>query len=161
MADPFRTAPPPSGGFGRALRSKRVTTIEAIEDLFCRCDGLRSVTIEEVHGVGQNHGVELARKFKSDRKHLYRRYLMHCLEDQMLSEEERNHWLNSIPLLSGDEDLSLASKFIKTRTLADIDNGPVEDDEVNKILVGLTTAEYIECVKQDIELGAVLIKGLP
>ena len=88
MADPFRIAPAASGGFGRALRSKRVTTLEALENLFACCDSLRAVRAEEVRDICAATSVDLNRKYLSDRKDLYRRYLAHCLDDKVLTEAE-------------------------------------------------------------------------
>jgi flavin-binding protein dodecin len=42
----------------------------------------------EIDDLSSSHGVDLARRFVSDRKHLYRRYLAYCLEDRVLSAEE-------------------------------------------------------------------------
>lgn len=87
MAGPFRSASPKSG-FGRALRSKRATTFEAIENLLAVSGSVREVSVGSVVTVCDAQGVDLQRRFVSDRKHLYRRYLAHCLEDKILSEEE-------------------------------------------------------------------------
>jgi flavin-binding protein dodecin len=65
-----------------------VTTFEAIEDLFARAEGVRDVGAEAIRGVCEDLGVDLRQKYLSDRKHLYRRYLAYCLEDQELSEQE-------------------------------------------------------------------------
>lgn len=87
MAEPFRPAPARTG-FGQALRSKRVSTMEAIEDLLAQCESLRQVTVESVDGICEAHGVDLESRFPSDRKDLYRRYLAYCLDDKILTEEE-------------------------------------------------------------------------
>ncbi|MBT8427830.1 MAG: dodecin family protein [Erythrobacter sp.] len=52
------------------------------------CDRLRDVSVQAVDAVCDSQGVELERRYASDRKHLYRRYLAYCLEDKALSEEE-------------------------------------------------------------------------
>ena len=88
MADPFRSAPAAATGLGRALRSKRVTTFEALEDLLACSEEIRAVRAEDVRGVCAAAAVDLKRKFMSDRKNLYRRYLAHCLDDKVLTEEE-------------------------------------------------------------------------
>jgi hypothetical protein len=65
-----------------------VTTFEAIEDLLARAEGVRAVGVEAIRDMCEDLGVELRQKYLSDRKHLYRRYLAYCLEDQELSEQE-------------------------------------------------------------------------
>lgn len=87
MAEPFRLAAPKSS-FGRALRPKRAATFEAIEDLLAACACVREVSVQAIATVCSGQGVDLERKFASDRKHLYRRYLAYCLEDKVLSEDE-------------------------------------------------------------------------
>ena len=87
MAEPFRPAPTKTG-LGRTLRSKRMSTIEAIEDLMATCKRVRDISVQALDTLCENHGVELERRFASDRKHLYRRYLAYCLEDKDLSEDE-------------------------------------------------------------------------
>jgi flavin-binding protein dodecin len=88
VADPFRRSSSPGNGFGRALRSKRAATFEAVEDLLARAEGVRAVGVESIRDICEDLGVDFHRKYLSDRKHLYRRYLAYCLEDQELSEEE-------------------------------------------------------------------------
>jgi flavin-binding protein dodecin len=65
-----------------------VTTFETIEDLFARAEGVRAVGVEAIQNVCEDLGVDFRQKYLSDRKHLYRRYLAYCLEDQELSEQE-------------------------------------------------------------------------
>jgi flavin-binding protein dodecin len=88
MADPFRSAPAAATGLGRVLRSKRVTTFEALEDLLACSEKIRAVRAEDVRAVCAAAAVDLKRKFLGDRKDLYRRYLAHCLDDKVLTEEE-------------------------------------------------------------------------
>ncbi len=87
MAGPFRPAPARSG-LGRAIRSKRAVTFEEIEDLFATSGSVREVSHTAVADLCKAHEIDLAHKFASDRKHLYRRYLAYCLEDKALSDEE-------------------------------------------------------------------------
>jgi flavin-binding protein dodecin len=73
---------------GKSLRPRRTSTFEAIEDLLAVCERLRDVSVQALDTLCADLGVELQRRYASDRKHLYRRYLAHCLEDKVLSEEE-------------------------------------------------------------------------
>lgn len=88
VAAPFRPAQPASPGLSRSIRSKRVNTFEAIEDLLARCERLQDVAVDSLDEVCSSLGVQLARRFLSERKHLYRRYLAFCLEDKELTEAE-------------------------------------------------------------------------
>ena len=87
MAEPFRAASPKSKR-GKSFRSKRASTFEAIEDLLATCDRVRDVSVHAVDELCNGQGVDLERRYASDRKHLYRRYLAYCLEDKELSEAE-------------------------------------------------------------------------
>jgi flavin-binding protein dodecin len=88
VADPFRRSSSPAGGFGRALRSRRVTAFEVIEDLLARAENVRGVGADAIRDVCETLGVDLRRKYLSNRKQLYRRYLANCLEDRELSQRE-------------------------------------------------------------------------
>ena len=87
VAEPFREVPARSG-IGRAIHSKRAITFEEIENLLGGCACVRNVSGDDVSAVCAAQGVDLERKYLSERKHLYRRYLAHCLEDKALSREE-------------------------------------------------------------------------
>lgn len=98
MAEPFRPAPPRTG-FGQALRSKRASLMEAIEDLLAGCESLRDVTVQAVDGICEAQGIDLETRFASDRKDLYRRYLAHCLDDKILTEDENADLQHLLSLL--------------------------------------------------------------
>jgi flavin-binding protein dodecin len=102
MADPYRSSPAATG-LGRALRSKRVTTFEALENLLACSAAIRAVRADDVRDVCAAAAVDLKRKFLSDRKDLYRRYLAHCLDDKVLSEEENADLRHLAALLHLDD----------------------------------------------------------
>jgi len=107
MANPFRRAPAATGGLGRALRSKRVTTFEALENLLACSEAVRAVRAEEVRDICAAAAVDLNRKYMGDRKDLYRRYLAHCLDDKVLTEEENADLQHLAALLHlSDEDIA-------------------------------------------------------
>jgi flavin-binding protein dodecin len=87
VTEPFRPAAPKTAR-GKSLRPRRTSTFEAIEDLLAVCEHLRDVSVQALDTLCADLGVELHRRYVSDRKHLYRRYLAHCLEDKVLTEEE-------------------------------------------------------------------------
>jgi len=104
VAEPFRPAPV-KGGLGRSLRSKRSTVFESIEALLADAGRVRDVSVQAVDAVCEQQGIDLARRFESDRKHLYRRYLAHCLEDKELTEDENaelEHLRNLLHLRMND-----------------------------------------------------------
>jgi len=103
MADPFRNAPTAATRLGRVLRSKRVTTFEALEDLLACSGDIRAVREEDVRAVCAAAAVDLKRKFIGDRKDLYRRYLAHCLDDKIITEEESADLQHLAALLHLDE----------------------------------------------------------
>lgn len=88
MAEPFRTTPERKGGLGSVMRSKRAATFEAIENLLAKSDNVRDISEDAVAAICEAHTVDISRKFASDRKALYRRYLAYCLDDKVLTDEE-------------------------------------------------------------------------
>jgi flavin-binding protein dodecin len=88
MADPFQRMDPQSGAMGRLMRSRRSAALDAIEDLLAQAGNLREVSCEHVQDICSKHGLESPRRIPRDRKRLYQRYLEHCFEDRVLSEEE-------------------------------------------------------------------------
>lgn len=107
MAGPFR-AVPARRGLGSALRSKRASTFEAIENLLARCQSVRDVSRSEIASLCQAQDVDLARRFASERKHLYRRYLAFCLEDKALTADE-NADLDHLRMLLELRDTDVAT----------------------------------------------------
>ena len=103
VAEPFRPAPARSG-LGSALRSKRTITFEAIENLLAKCTSVQEVSPASVDAVCSAHGIDLERRFATDRKDIYRRYLAYCLEDKVLSEAENADLLHLRSLLHLDEN---------------------------------------------------------
>ena len=60
VAAPFRPAQPASPGLSRSIRSKRVNTFEAIEDLLARCERLQDVAVDSLDEVCSSLGVQLS-----------------------------------------------------------------------------------------------------
>jgi flavin-binding protein dodecin len=116
-----------------------VTTFEAIEDLLARAAGIRAVGVEAVRILCKDLGADLRHKYLSDRKHLYRRYLAHCLEDKELSEEENADLEHMRSLLHLTED-----------------NVAVVHDEVAREVYGKAVQEVLADLKLDPEEEAFL-----
>lgn len=139
MADPFRSAPAAASGLGRVLRSKRVTTIEALEDLLACSERVRAVRAEDVTAVCAAAAVDLKRKFKSDRKDLYRRFLAHCLDDKVLTEEESADLQHLADLL-----------HLEAREIAPI------HEEIAQEVYGMAIQEVLEDLRLDPDEEAFL-----
>jgi flavin-binding protein dodecin len=88
MAEPFERRAT-SRGLGRLLGSPRkASAIRELEDLLARCQRICDVEVAQVEEVARSHGVDFARRLATPRRHLYRRFLEHCLLDGHVSEEE-------------------------------------------------------------------------
>ena len=131
MAEPFRAAAPPTG-LNRALRSKRSIAFEAIEDLLARAGDVRAVAAASIRIACDGCGVDLQAKYLSDRKHLYRRYLAHCLEDKVLSEEESVDLKHLLGILH----------------LSDADVAPIHEEVAHEVY-GKAIAEVLDDMKLD------------
>lgn len=88
MATPYERAESTKGGLGGLLRRGSIT-IETIEDLFAQATSVRDVTPRMLSVLCQERAVDLPNRLLRGRKQLYRRYLKHCFEDKVLSEDER------------------------------------------------------------------------
>jgi flavin-binding protein dodecin len=139
MADPFRSAPATPTGLGRVLRSKRVTTFEALEDLLACSEKIRAVRAEDVRAICAAAAVDLKRKFMGDRKDLYRRYLAHCLDDKVITEEE-------------SADLQHLANLLH---LDDRDIAPIHDDLAQE-MYGMAIREVLEDLRLDPDEEAFL-----
>jgi flavin-binding protein dodecin len=88
MATPFERAESTKRGLG-VLRRRRSVTLEGIEDLLARATSVRDVTHTVISKLCEERRIDLNNRLARGRKQLYRRYLKHCFEDKVLSEEER------------------------------------------------------------------------
>ncbi len=102
MAGPFR-ALPSRGGLGRAIRSKRAAAFEAIENLLANADSVFTIRHENIAEICNVIGIDLPRKFASERKDLYRRYVLYCLDDRAISEQENAELTHLCKLLYLDD----------------------------------------------------------
>jgi flavin-binding protein dodecin len=88
VAKPFQLTSRETGRLGRVFGAKRAAALSAVEELLAQAARVRDVTPDVLQGVCHDCGIDLSRRFKTDRKLLYRRYLCHCFEDKVLSPEE-------------------------------------------------------------------------
>ncbi len=49
---------------------------------------IQQISIDNIVDIGNTYRVDLKKNFKEERKSLYRQYLLHCLEDNHLDQEE-------------------------------------------------------------------------
>lgn len=91
MAQPFQRRAGIGARFVASLlgRRKRSDCLREIEDLLARADRLTEVSPASVREVADRHEVDFAQRMRTARCCLYRRFLQHCLEDQAVTEEER------------------------------------------------------------------------
>jgi hypothetical protein len=129
-----------------------VNVFEGIEDLLARAEGVRTVAGKAVQGVCANFGVDLRHKYLSDRKHLYRRYLAHCLEDRELSEEENAdlEHLRSLLHLAMDDVVSVHDEVAREvygravqEVLADLKLDPEEEAFLRRLRGDLRISEEV------------------
>ena len=77
------------GLFGRLIgRNRRAGAAEELRALVADAERIGDLTREDVRKIGEKHGVDLTRRFRTVRKDLYRRFLEECLLDHALSERE-------------------------------------------------------------------------
>lgn len=139
MAEPFDERP--RGGFFERIlgTSGRRGAIQEIEHLLARAGRVSAVSRGEVDAIAARHGVDLERKLRTPRQHLYRRFFEHCLNDNRLSESE-------------SRDLS------HLRALLHLDDASARrvHDEVSKRVYGAAIDEVLDDQKLDPEEEAFL-----
>lgn len=105
MADPFesRTA----GMLTRVVggTSRRVVIVE-VERLLAEAERVSDVTPDRIQEIAERHNVDLARRLRTPRAQLYRRFLEHCLTDCDLSDEESQDLEHLRSILHLDEATS-------------------------------------------------------
>ena len=88
MADPFENRES-RGRLARVLPgNNKSSAIQEIETLLARADRVLDVSVAAVAEIAERHGVDLTRRCRTPRLHLYRRFFEHCLIDHALSSEE-------------------------------------------------------------------------
>lgn len=88
MAEPFENREP-RGRLARVLPGQnKSSAIQEIETLLARADRVSDVATDTVAEVAERHGVDMKRRCRTPRMHLYRRFFEHCLIDHALSSEE-------------------------------------------------------------------------
>ena len=87
MATPYTLSETTKRGLGVLRRGS--ITLDGIEDLLAQAETVREVTAAMVSEICQERGVDLRNRLARGRRQLYRRYLRHCFEDKVLSDEER------------------------------------------------------------------------
>jgi flavin-binding protein dodecin len=112
MAEPFERRSG-DGALSRVLgRRGKASAVREVEDLLARAGCVRDVASEEVESIAEAHGCDLEKRFGTQRRNLYKRFLEHCLLDCELSEEE-------------SEDLEHLRRLLR---LSDADAGEVHEN---------------------------------
>ena len=109
MAEPFERRTK-GGVFGALLGAPRKTSaIRELEDLLARCARVAELDASRVESLARAHGVDFSKRLATPRRHLYRRFLEHCLLDGHVSEEESEDLahLRSLLSLSDEEAASV------------------------------------------------------
>jgi hypothetical protein len=87
---PFRPTEPLPPTLLQRLRGRRPprnALIELVNQL-AESPSVEEITPDRIDGIERKHRVNLRESFRSELEGLYRDFLLHCLEDRHLSEEE-------------------------------------------------------------------------
>jgi flavin-binding protein dodecin len=88
VAEPFETRENRSR-LARVLPGQnKSSAIQEIETLLARAERVSDVAPELINDVASRYNVDLGKRCRTARMHLYRRFFEHCLIDHALSEEE-------------------------------------------------------------------------
>lgn len=89
-ATPFDIQPATKTSFLQRLRGRRPVENAFVEvnNLLARVDRVRSVSHDQLEAIARTYGVDLSERFAGGFEKLYRDYLVFCLSDRRLTEEE-------------------------------------------------------------------------
>lgn len=117
MADPFELRES-RGRLARVLPGQnKSSAIQEIESLLARAERVSRVPASAVEEIASRHGLDLAKRCRTARLHLYRRFFEYCLTDHALSSEE-------------SEDLRHLRRLLH---LADVDARRVHDEIAGEV----------------------------
>jgi flavin-binding protein dodecin len=136
MATPYERVESTKTGLS-ALRQRGSITLEGVEDLLAQAECVRHVTAEMVSSICDARRIDLARRQKRGRMDLYRRYLRHCFEDNVLSDDEREDLAHLRVLLHlSAEDLQVVHDEVAIEVYGEaveevLDDFRLDDDEAD------------------------------
>lgn len=136
MATPFERSESTKGGIA-VLRRRTSVTLEGIEDLLAEASCVRDVTSAMVSQLCEQRRIDLASRLVRGRRQLYRRYLRHCFDDKVLSDDERADLAHLRALLHlSPEDLSAIHDEVAVEVYGEavqevLDDFRLDDDEAN------------------------------
>lgn len=89
MAEPFHSRATSEASLLGGMTVRRSTrALREIEELLAQAPSLRELPADALASAATRNGIDLARQLSTQRKHLYRRFLEHCLLDRAVSAEE-------------------------------------------------------------------------
>jgi hypothetical protein len=90
MTQPFTMQAPRPATFWQRLLGRRPPENAVIEtnNLLARADSVRAVAPEHIDWICNTYGMDLRRDLAGRAERFYREYLLYCLQDHHLSEEE-------------------------------------------------------------------------
>jgi hypothetical protein len=150
LADPFETRSEESvGAIGRVLGGARRQAMVEVENLLAGAARVADVSAEQIADIAKRHGVDLAKRLAAPRRDLYRRYLEHCLIDQVLSTDEVQDLahLRALLQLPGREVLLLHDDVISSVYGSAIDD-VLEDCELDE-----DEKAFLERLRADLRLS--------
>ena len=121
---------------GRILkRTPKENALIEINNLFVKNeDDLTKVSLEQVQEITDKYKIKLTKKFKALRLDLFRTYIHHCLEDQVIDESEINTFLHLKKLLH--------LKDVEIKQVLNFETNKLYDQEVkNAVSDGILTKE--------------------
>lgn len=89
-ATPFEIKPPTKTSFLQRLRHRKPVENAFVEvnNLLARVGRVRSVSQDQLEAIARNYDIDLNARFAGRLEKLYRDYLVFCLSDRRLTDEE-------------------------------------------------------------------------
>jgi hypothetical protein len=110
MAAPFRRVEPLKPTLLQRLLGRKppANALAALIERLCEAESVRAVSPAEIDTLGGAFGIDVRNLFRHDLERLYREYLVYCLTDRHLSNEELIDLEHLRTLFGLDRDTVLA-----------------------------------------------------
>ena len=157
MADPFESRRSGAGVLSRVVPGqRRSTAIQEIESLLAKADRITGVEVAEIEMIGAVHGVDLRKRCRTARVHLYRRFFEYCLTDHALSTDESEDLAHlAVILCIDDADADRVHDEIARRVYGAAIDSVLDDQQLDP-----DEEEFLNGLQKNLQIPGAIAQAL-